>query len=553
MFTNLLILVFLGLMVYWWGLVRGWFEAWLHLMITVVAGSLSFALWEPTVLYLLIRWMPSFAWGVGLIAPFVLLMVVLRKVSDRLVRASPRTFWAAEVVVGGVLGLASGVLTSGLTLIGIGFLALPGSLGGYQPLVVEPSGRVVANENGQLWVPVDDWAWGAWSRLSSGAFGGPHDMNHYQPELPSQAALFRMRSDPHGSVTAVPESVEVMRVLASKKSLLGVNQSIIRRLDLRGQPVGKRLVVIETRWKIVAGDVTYDSDGILRVPPTQIRLITGQRNRGGVFTRLKPPVGWTYVGDRPEQRLFSVFDSDRDTAFSYVHGAVIGWVFIIRNDEEPTHLVARHLRLHLPPLSEDPSVFAAALGRLNPRDSPDSHPLSVGDADQASQPLQMEISDLLPDAIGVNQIGLLEIRDNLLISGHGDTVFPPQLPPAERVSRIWVPPHQSAVRVKVNFAQARSLLGVSHSGLEGEGEVALVDQGGGRWLSAGYVWARQDRECRISIDRSDPIHRMDQLPVAQMQAGEDLYLYFLVHRGTRITALQAGRRSVGGLDLLIPE
>ncbi|MDX1683563.1 MAG: hypothetical protein R3336_10605, partial [Phycisphaeraceae bacterium] len=168
MMMNLLLVAFILAMVYWWAL-QGLFSSMLHLMVVILAGSLAFAVWETLVMTTLIHQMPAMAWGVGLLAPFVLFVIALRVILEKLAPRNVFFFDIANKVGGGLFGLFSGILVAGFTLIGIGFMPLPASVLGYQPYVVI-DGRVAPNPESSLWLSVDRWAGGFYAGLSAGPF-----------------------------------------------------------------------------------------------------------------------------------------------------------------------------------------------------------------------------------------------------------------------------------------------------------------------------------------------------------------------------------------------
>ena len=75
----IIIVVLLGMAAIW--ATYGFFSAFLHLVLVIVSGTIAFAVWEP-IAYMLLGRMPLMAWGVGLLAPFALTLIVLRGVLD---------------------------------------------------------------------------------------------------------------------------------------------------------------------------------------------------------------------------------------------------------------------------------------------------------------------------------------------------------------------------------------------------------------------------------------------------------------------------------------
>ena len=75
---NILVIAFVGLIGYWWAN-QGLYSAFMHLMCVLVAGALGFATWEPFSNILLgVPALQPYAWGVGLMLPFAIYLLVFR-------------------------------------------------------------------------------------------------------------------------------------------------------------------------------------------------------------------------------------------------------------------------------------------------------------------------------------------------------------------------------------------------------------------------------------------------------------------------------------------
>lgn len=208
---NIMIIVFLLGMIAIWS-TYGFFSSFLHLMIVIAAGTLAFACWEPLSFWLLGR-MPATAWGVGLLAPFALGIILLRAVFDKYCKMNLKFPRLADQIGGGACGLASGVLCAGMLLMGAGFLTSAPDILGYQPYRMNKN-TIEANEEGQLWAftRVDQWAGGFFSMISAGSMkpmgGTPLDV--YKANIAQRAAVFHLTDDPFQAKAAPPKSVEML-------------------------------------------------------------------------------------------------------------------------------------------------------------------------------------------------------------------------------------------------------------------------------------------------------------------------------------------------------
>ena len=184
-------------MVYWWGMVQGFFNAWLHLMTTIIAACLALGMWEVIVLKVKMPWVTTHAWGAGLVVPFILWLFVLRIVTDKMVDVELELNLFLDKIGGAVCGLASAILTSGITVIGLNFTSLPVGAGGVSASRGRHRGPGRASRRrgiyGSRWIdgPTHFYGW-----LSNGVFSSGNDWGWHMPQLREQAVLFRMRYDP---------------------------------------------------------------------------------------------------------------------------------------------------------------------------------------------------------------------------------------------------------------------------------------------------------------------------------------------------------------------
>src|SRR3982751_2232102 len=110
------VLVTLGLGFIW--LTRGFFSSLIHLICTIIAGAIAFAAWEPVSYWLLessptggiMSFLAGIAWGVGLILPFAVSLIVLRLIVDKLLPGNVVLQQKLDYIGGGVCGVFSGAL-----------------------------------------------------------------------------------------------------------------------------------------------------------------------------------------------------------------------------------------------------------------------------------------------------------------------------------------------------------------------------------------------------------------------------------------------------------
>ena len=105
MILSILTIIVIALAAFWWGN-QGAFSALLHMLCALVAGAIGFAVWEPVAYTLLDagglpKFIPQFAWGLGLAVPFILAFVILRVLCDTLIKSNLTLPKGAELGIGG--------------------------------------------------------------------------------------------------------------------------------------------------------------------------------------------------------------------------------------------------------------------------------------------------------------------------------------------------------------------------------------------------------------------------------------------------------------------
>ncbi|MEM6259078.1 MAG: CvpA family protein [Planctomycetota bacterium] len=206
----IIILLLLGCISMW--ATYGFFSAFIQLIVVIIAGTLAFALWEP-VSYMLLGRMPTYAHGVGLLAPFALLLIVLRTALDKLCKANVHMPRIADQIGGGFCGALIGVLAFGVLLIGINFMPIDKeALGG----AVTLRGQEIDDESGQLWLEINVWSGGFFSAISAGSMSpiGGISLAEGRPDLAERAMTYRMPPDTNQMRSAHPGSVQVTGVYA---------------------------------------------------------------------------------------------------------------------------------------------------------------------------------------------------------------------------------------------------------------------------------------------------------------------------------------------------
>lgn len=579
MLLNLLIVAFILFFAYWLGL-EGFFSALLHLGLVIVSGALAFALWEPISVGLLAGFMPRFAWAVGLIMPFVIFLLVSRVLMDKFVSANVDFSQLTNLIAGGICGALAAALCAGIFVVGC--LRLPSGIDfmGYKKFAVVPgTGEIVDDPQGEkLWIAVDDLAVNLFSKLSLGSFSPANDkpLALYQPALIDRAHWVRTRPDANTSVTATPKSVEVKDHIAHEVPLASLPDVFKNHLPARVknqvEAAGHRIVLIDTQWK--NEDKAYDLDPKLRVYPTQVQLVTFAPGPDAKPTVHHPFAFSTIADAKTKAREFTMAGSDAAVAtMDGTTEASIGWLFVLPASEQEQFILIRNLRFMLKGAKKMPGDdagkkqftdnFLAMVGPTiyQPRDKsgktkPPPQPGTKDGGGLTAGGVKAEDVKLtadLPRVTSRNLTGSVEITaKNEFRRGEIGVAPPGPISPQNRVERIHIASDDLAMlRVKLSRDQANSMFGQAIQSAAALNAIFVQDNAGEQFMPIGYVWLQGATGFQqINIEPANPIKSISQLPYKKMAGDDELYVYYLVKRGTRLMSIHVGASAKWDLNQL---
>ncbi|MEM1353777.1 MAG: CvpA family protein [Planctomycetota bacterium] len=209
--ANMLIVLFILAMAAIWA-TYGLFSSFLHLVIVIVSGVVAFAIWEPLAFVLLGR-MPEYAWGVALLAPFGLTLIIVRALMDKYCKMNLKFPRLADQIGGAAFGVVSGVLSIGFFVIGLGFMNAPPDLMGLKPYRMSSNKVEENDEGGKLWVPVHAITGGFYTMLSTGAMAPTLSDNSLavnKSDVAERAFTYRLQNDENQMKSAHPDTIQVV-------------------------------------------------------------------------------------------------------------------------------------------------------------------------------------------------------------------------------------------------------------------------------------------------------------------------------------------------------
>lgn len=555
MITNLLIVVFVILAALWFSN-QGLFSSLLHLIVTLCAGALAFAFWEPLTINYLIDRMPEYAWAVGLLVPFILALLLIRVVLDKLVPGNVKFHNLVDMFGGGAVGAIAGILAAGVLVIGLQFISGFG-LGGYKPFAIGVNGQI--DRAAKLWIPVDDIAGSTFTTLSGGTFlpWSGKSLGVYQPNIVERAGTYSLNSRDGARNAIRPANVEVTGYVTLPAADL---PEAVSRGD------GNQAAVVSTDIQLVAGEETAgaaDVDGSFTATRAQVGLIAVSKTK-------RPKAKLVYADGYVVGKDFGTLTDPQEFARSRpaVDNQSFDWIFHLPDDYEPRFIVIKQLRL---PITEDmikPNGDAEqwlTATRWIPEPEDGDGPSNGNDTSMGNQTgppvgaegLRIEVNDALPRSLSRNWINTsspnasFDDENDALIRANGVIRLSGQIGRGLAIDRVSHSPNTAIVRVQFSPKKAQSLYGKAMQFAAQVAAPVLVSDDGAKYSAIG--WARANSaEVEVQIDTARTIRSMAEVKVNDLRDNEELYLYFRTGKGVRITSFQIGQTKQE-VDLTVPK
>lgn len=591
----------------WVWLTRGFFSAFLHLLCTVAAGAMAFAVWEP-VAYLLLdvspergffgRAISSTAWGVGLVLPFAAFLALLRVAVDKAIPANATAGDLPNYIGGAICGALAGVITVGILVIGIGSLRLSTDWLGHQRITFNQTDGGLERTS-RLLFPVDDIVGGVYSRLSLTTFraDGQNSLARLHPAVADVAATSRMSlGSGRGRNTYRPGDFEVIghyavgvdesRLLLDGLSLPDLlrdqhGETPQRVASLDGQPFPPNSHV---EGFVVQYQATATEDGSSQIvsTPGQIRLVLESR-RGGeskavhpiaVISRADPQAlpgegrgsdRIRYIRYRADSRGFHlpsvVADSRPRKAYE----------FVIPSGYRPKALYIKNVRSRVGEpgqffesvATRDSAINAGALMQGFDSEPMDDSRARVVSIPERSSDIGIDVGSSLRQRFSIIQVGQhsgLELADNNDIIEGSRTFTPDQLEgtvgleQSLRITHLQTEDRGAVVQVVLADPRLGDNLAINlarppASEAPLNEPIYLIDTSGIRYGAIGYFY-RDREQARLRYTRGNQLRGLDELPSTPSIAQRDqrITLLFYVTSGSDIEAFAIGNTVIAKFD-----
>ncbi|MFO0963251.1 MAG: hypothetical protein U0625_10150 [Phycisphaerales bacterium] len=548
MILSLVIFAGVLLITYWWA-DAGAFSAFMHLLCVIFAGIVAFALWEPLAYLLLPTGFGNYAMGTTLLTLFLVLLLVFRMATDRMIRAKLAFPRAADVTVGAGFGLASGALTMGIFAIGAGFIQSSVTIGdfsGWTRRSDEPKAPTIGSDRAPILhlIGITErsfayLSWGAFSPWFGGGTFGTH-----QPELTKSAASLYRDSEGEGlsRVSLAPSTVSGLSLLELPSAPLSLAQGA------RPEPA------YAVTFKV--GQEAYDGNGQQFVlSASQARLLGDGRGATAAVAR---PMAWAQASREGTPSLY-FFNSPSNYATSVAGQGDATFTLLfakadLRN-QNPRYVEIKGVRFPIKAGGSAADITSLASGKSNVKmDEGTTNIDSLVDFPESRYSIKGV-------TISSNDQGDLKLDANNYIIG-GEQRFPKggdrNVASELRVRGFLSGEDQRLLRLDAHAAQdgVRIFPDINpYAGTVQDAKVALLDEKGARYYAIGLV--EDDGQFVLVRSMGGRPLTLKDIPIQPLGTAKQLALYFRVPPGVKLTGLAlctpGEDRVVNTLSLVVPK
>ena len=579
------VLLILGLGYYWAG--QGLFSALIHFLCVLVAGAVAFAVWEPLTYGVLLNAKQDIAWSVGLLAPFLATLALLRVLTNKLIPVNMDFDNTTNFIGGGLFGALSGVLTAGLIVISIGFLQLPPDFLGYRAVNWERStGAIDARNGSPLWVPADKITTKVFEMLSAGAFSTGTPLAQRMPNVYLQGDLLRTTYEDRSRTTLSPDDFTVLSRYTVKandtKTLL--SDSFVISAD--GSPAPQRVSMPDGSSPPAGSQIegyviqfnagAKEKKGQTVVGPGQIRLVVDTPQGAlslGPIAFITRSSGSTlqvnrYRFDAPEVYAATVGGASQ---------ATMTFEFVVPPDATPMDLLVKNVRTPvatialsndgITPAQRDDLVKSGSIIGVTAQSA--AAPTVLNDSNASSGPTsispassgfggpdryqEIRESRALGFTFNKQSRGNMNLNDkNRILDGSvkliKEKMGASNIAAVLRVNAFEVPAGTTMVQVNIGAQSRMSVLGRSLDTAELVLPPTLRDTIGQQYQAVGYIYEDSSRY-EIRFTPGQTIRGLSQIPaLSRSRSDQKLTLLFLASKGVSIETYGLGSQVKIELD-----
>ena len=532
--VNIVLIALVAMIAYWWAN-QGLFSAIIHLLCVIVAGAIALAFWEPLTVGLLLHGnaFDNYAWGVSLVGLFVVALLLLRLATNKLIPANVDLPHWANLSFGFPVGAASGVLTIGMLIIGIGFIQSEREIFGYVGTARSARTGQVGEVGSRMWLPFHKWTDEFYSRLSVGSLSTPRPLRHYYPNLSDQAVSLIRDSyrGGRGQVSLLPSAASVDAVYVCPE-------------------LGRCAVHVKFR----RGALDFDEQ--LTISAAQLRLIAWPQGKDKPYISF--PVSWTqeikgvgigtYLFDDLSHYIRSV--PGREAADVTIE-------FPFPAELEPRFIQIKGTRydfLRLQKQTLTRQAYEAALSGMGETSPPVGPPPDLAGARPLDDADFSVSHTIRPVVVSSNQLpGTIKESNKFLVSG--DALFKMGrglISRALRIKGIDQPAGTRIVQLNVSRGRSADIFGPLRDRAGAKARPVLIDSQGHHYSPIGFIHVNPEG-VRIFLDPGRGIASADDLPHLPTTGEQELRLVFRVTDNITIVGFRLGDVAVGTCNLIVTE
>jgi hypothetical protein len=583
MYMNIAVLIFVLSIGYAW-MIRGVFNALIHLLCALAAGAIAFAVWEPLALMLIemspergfLSLLEKVAWGVSLVVPFVVIFIILRTLTDKLISNNIRNSPVIDYIGGGACGLATGIICAGILVIGIGTMRVPTNFLGYQPMGYSDDrttggGSIVRGD--KLWIPVDTITAKIYNTLSIGTMSSNEPLAKWYPELELVGITSRISpSNGSGRNAISPDDFKIKATyfVGDPKATLPVNELLKdltndrtqKYVDVENEPVSKGYLAGYVVEFEPGAKERGEKGGQLVVSNGQYRLLISDDdgNTNSVF-----PVAVISESSEPDQYGRWRFDTP-DVFITSVGGksrVLMAFEYVIPEGFTPVAFQAKNIRV-LTDTFPEPIKFAMPIqrdllvrsGSLLRGESFTKRVLDTTNTityDPTKRPSSgfsliqktIKVGEMMSTQVA--RRGFTIDEKNLVVDGEGEWLVKTEvgrknapMGKSLRVEKYAVAPGQSLIRVNVGPESVFGLLSDPAREAPLDQPILLIDESGNEYEAIGFEYT--DSEIfHARLTRGSTVNGIQDVPsITRSRSDQKLQLLFVVTRGVKITHFVIG-------------
>jgi hypothetical protein len=577
----------------------GAFTAVINCIIVILSAALAFGFYENLYRAFLVTRQPEHGEAIAMIAIFVLSVVILRQIFDRLITENLHLNEWVDRIGGGGFGFISAMITIGVLATSIQMLPFPATFLGFSRYAEvdtgqdeegdEPREYDLENRN-SLWIPADQFTVGLASHLSSNALKGKNQFAAIYPDF--LARLHHIRSNPVGQTltTVPPNSMQIQQhwwlpedELYRRESAgtegRGRNRVDKIKLTEAQVPSGMKGLVVRVEFSSEA----KGEGGALRFKAEQVRLVGREREGadtenyylGGInlaqdgdyMVIVEPAEGFAREPAGKTQLDFLFFVPDVDSfqpvfvEYKRNARAFFGGKPVV--EEVPAPLAGSE-----EPDQNNQAKQSTPSGRRGSAtgDRPQGDRISgLGTAREArfsnEMPFEQPLTNYAEQNVELERDGLV---DGGRVRARLDDDFSPREGTKRPIRGFAVPDDRRCLQLSVAKLQPESWLGNIYGGIiDTIGDFYLVDENGDPHRVVGaYCMARVGRNNVFELIYLDEIQRQagaklpkfERIRTEHMKGDYALVYIFHLPPGTRPAKLHTGRTDVdlGELNLVAP-